>query len=314
MFEVSPWEVETDDYEFERVKTVEWRGKKWELALRRRPASDAHLAFRQLNGPLLFGYHTFHKNEPQPTQDEVFQIFIRLHKEEQWSRILYLNERFLPRRQGEECSFEAGLQLKGDGYFQRKKHPFLNPLARFHWDMNASKFLVSSSLDELMKRLEQEADSAFARRFLFMSEDERWGEVWNWKHGNHHEFKRVLELALLAQEELWQTETGLHLTLDVFRIGDDNNLGTMLYSDQYAIQDVNNPRPLPLALREGLETALAHFAPTLNIKHAERHLCLKKLLRPLSWTIQIKPRNPTAHERIEAALAWREWLAQTQSQ
>ncbi len=236
------------------------------------------------------------------------RTFIECQNKGRSERDLFLDGAFSLRGEGEKAAHRIILHPEGEGYLltldDRRSYPGI-----FKWEPPTGAWLTEATANEVMSSLEENADFQYARRFLSMSYKERWREVWTWKRGNQRELKQVLTWALLAQEDLWQQETNIRLDVDLFHL--DRNSGVMLYSDQFAVQSAENPRPLPTALAQGINKALEWFGPTMNTPHIEAHLSLGQLLDEGPWVLFMEPKDPTAHERLEAALSWREWLAQT---
>ncbi len=309
MFEVQPWEVESDDIQqFGLHQVIECKNEKWNVGFDDYRSRWPTLIFWRSGGPLLTGNSLGPLNSPlnEFKRDFVRDAFIKCLSNKFWDRQLFLNEQFQLRNRGEATVYILQLLPDGEGLCVDKTIVRLWT-APFRWEAQED-FLMSARADEVMAHLAKGADFQLARRFSSMSSDEKWREVWTWKRGDHHELERVLTWALLAQEELWHTLSGIKLCVDLLHANERK--GRVLFSDQFGVQDADEPEALPLALGEAVTTALAWFGPTLNTAHVEAHLCLKQLLDDGIWRIKIEPKNLTAHERTEAAIKWREWLAE----
>ena len=313
MFDVAPWEMASDETPYESFETVEHNGERWELALTK-PSSRVYqwVHFRRGDGPILHAT----PGVPSPLVDgqrgvapgAMKQRFIECLSNGKWTRSLYWNERFELRREGESTCFYTVLEHDGTGFWSDKATPRPNQ-ASFKWGAEEREFLIRAPADELVARLWAEPDFDYARRFISFSADERWDEMWKWRHGDRHEMQQVLTWALLAQEDLWQTLKRLCLFVEPMR--ENQNLGGMLFSDQQPSHRADDPTPLPHGLHEALAAVLCWFGPEVRTSHAEEHLCLSHLLDPPVWFLRIQPKDPTAHERMEATMRWWEWLAQT---
>lgn len=313
MFEVQPWEVAKKPYEFEfhSVQLVRWGGKEWEVALKQLPGHNRRLYFRVVGGLLLTDNRIYKPHGRESGEVLMKRMFLECLDEARWERELYLNWQFELR--AEEDEEQAGYSLSiapdGSGYFGLEEYPRPHLLRRdvsFGW---TASDVLRQSAQQLMAYLENEQDYRFARAFICMSDDERLQQMFQWKRGDHHELKQVVMWLLLSQEELWQQCTELRLTIDLMFTNFE--WGTKLSSDQHPIKVKNDKgHPLPPSLRDSLQTIMAWFEPQLNAAQVEKHKCLDDLLGEGEWLIVVRFSNPSAHERIEAALKWREWLAE----
>ena len=298
MFFVESWDVEQAPYEFKfhPVQRVTWNDNEWKIALERLPGHNRRLRFRRSGGPLLSG-GIFKQCGRETEQDQMKRRFIECLNNGACGRELHLGAHFELRTSEEAGCYALSLSPDGSGYLVDQdwwNFPF-------RWK---AIDLTQISAQDLMAHLEGEPDFLFTRDFIQMSEDERWQQAWKWKNGDHHELKQVMTWAFLG-DELWQNETDLQLRLDFNKNGCSLKLlgppdplhgqcATLLLSD---------------ALYDALSMAINHFKATPNQAHGEQHEVLLQLLETDFWHIDIHLQNPTAHERIEAAFQWRQWLA-----
>lgn len=295
MFEVAPWEVPSNNADFLTVQTVQLEHEEWELVLLRDQARK-NLCFRRIGGPILRDNRRFNKRGPTPTPERMKFRFIECLETGCWKRELFLNRDFALRTLHERNAYSLSLSPDGNGFIQadHREIPF----------RHATQDVLGESGQQLIKRLEDEDDFRFARRFVSLSYEEVWNEVWLWKRGNRQELQSALTWALRAPSGTDE----LVLSVDLL---DESLQGTYLFTPSPYVISGGTTHPLTPALREAVEAALSWFAPHVNTQSVEAHSCLRQLVKPGIWVIQTQPQILSAHERIEAALKWRDWLAQT---
>lgn len=292
MFSVEPWEVESDQADFLEVQTVEL-AERWELVLLRDLARKT-LCFRRVGGPLSMDKQRFKKRGPLPASERMKLRFIECLETNCWKRELFLNREFALRKPFEPTAYSISLACGGSGWIQRnyREIPFQCRI----------QDVSRGSGEQLMKLLEDEEDFRFARRFVSLSLEEIWGEVWLWKRGNLQELQRVLTWAFRAQSET----DNLILRVDLL---DEGQQGRFLFTELRNAISNDMIYPLMPAIQEAVEAVLSWFAPHINTPNVQAHSCLRQLVKPGIWVIKTQPQTLSAHERIEAAIQWREWLA-----
>ena len=301
MFSVEPWEVESDEVDFLSPQIAEWQNEAWELVLARDHQKKV-LCFRREGGPLLRDMRRFKKRGEMPATQRMKPRFIECMETNSWKRELFLNRAFTLRQSHEETSCSIALASDGNGCIH---HGTLRDVPFKCQAQDYSRLGVG----ELLSLLEDEEDFRYARRFKSLSRRKVWDEMWLWKRGDDEELRQILTLALMAQGE---TDKVI-LRLDLL---DDSQEERYLYVaiEGFVLCGEAERRDLTPALEEAVETVLAWFGPHINTANVEAHPCLIQLVMPGTWTIETQPNppNPTAHERVEAAVKWREWLASTQ--
>ena len=187
--------------------------------------------------------------------------------------------------------------------------------APFVWTKtpDAARFLQTPAR-ELWAQIEAQkaddnSDCAFARRFLNWSEAERQKRVWKWKNGSPEELKSVLKLALLSQNELWEGASGLSWKINLIDFRKFPFPGSFVrFLDAQKIESDGEPEVLLDILRR-VEPFLA---PNVD-PDFRQHLAAARWLRHQNTILEIEIQNPSAHERLESYIQWREWQARNLS-
>lgn len=183
--------------------------------------------------------------------------------------------------------------------------------APFVWTKtpDAARFLETPALELWAQIQTQKADEtsdcAFARRFLDWSEEERQKRLWNWKNGSREELKAVLKIALLSQNELWENVDSLKWTIFLEKFQHTWHRG---FLNRFSGSTLVQNGLAPGVLREVLRRVHPFFAPTLD-EDSLQHLAAARWRNKQNPTLQIEIQNPSAHERLEAHLQWRDWQA-----
>lgn len=233
---------------------------------------------------------------------------------QKWARSLFLSERFEPRQSGELARFEVFLSPHGWGLWRQlswNESPLSYQQSEFAFPPVPAGELARVEAAKLLSRLfcqhEESADFRFAREFLTLSEEEQTAHLWSWKRGDLAQMQSVLRTALLAQDELWREPRALTWRIDLWR----QEPFAQLVCEQAR---TNVPIRMPALLEKAFQRALACFGPQIQHEEHARHLSLTHLFNTQHQKLRvlIEVREPSAHERLEAMLEWREWLEETQ--
>ncbi len=290
MFSVEPWEVESDNVNFVRMPhNIEWQNEMWELAVARVQPRNV-LCFRRMGGPLLREMIFMKDRRRKPVSNVIERVttrFIECMERNWWERELFLDSD-LALRKGDEAAYSVALNSDGRGRVQQVggKREFLTLPAGDCSRMDAGELLV---------QLKDEEDFRRARRLLSLSKRELWDEFWRCERGDIEELERVLTLAMAAHNEPDDMTMVVSLS--------DESSG----EGRYLIQSSGSPRvPRPLSpdLQDTVERIMAWFGVQPKIQSTEVPASV-----PFCF---VKTNFLTAHERIEASIKWREWLASTQ--
>jgi len=305
MFEVSPWEVEGEDVVFDEFHSIEWGGIEWQLASRNAIYFNPFYAKRK-NGPLLWLQESIKSkwrgDDGEVSVESIRKAFGDELTRERWTRKLYFQSENELREGGNSTRFTVTLFPDGKGQ-RAKRHA--SDHGSFFWT-GPSDFLLNASAEEVLSLLNNESNQArftYARAFLDFDDSKRFAEVWHWQNDEREQFQRLLIGALLAQDELWRDSNSVFLSVDFTQ--DTGNERTTIFSNGAFIS-------VSPALREVVQVVTERFGPHIHAQQVEEHLCLHQLLQRNPYHLQLQPQLLTYHERIEAALAWREWLAKTQ--
>ncbi len=226
--------------------------------------------------------------------------------QEKWGRSFFLNERFQLRQPGEVAHHFLLLSPHGWGAWwdivvSPTQGTSSERRAEFLWSLKDELvWLYDATPSQIMGHIvnqlnDAESDINFSRRWLTLSSDERRDLVWCCQRGKTAELERVAKMALLAQEELWRRETELAWLI---LLDQNAHIQSKLYAE--------GDRTSPSALEGALEQIIGFFNPQPDANKIQRHLYLRL---SYSHNISVEAENPSAHERLEAILGWRDWLA-----
>jgi len=330
MFDLEPHDIAWDENaaHCQVITPAIHRGQNWRVGVESEYEKGARFLFQREGGPLLTGIHR--EDQFRPTglsfskardPSSLRMAFADCWNNNKWGRTLFLNENVELRKSGERARFQVVLSSSGFGSWRvlRSTEPpivEIDPSHRygeFFWSRQSEpNFLLSdaSTIGALLKVQWNNPDSdlSFARRFVQMSAKEQHEQVWSWKHGDLIEMIRVMRWAFLAQEEVWSTPDELQWIVALSRRPNPGFNGEVFFSPKL-LKDFPSPEPL----KEALRLAFEWFSPTPRTEIIERHLSLKRYFLMGYHQIEIEACQPSAHERLEAALQWRDWLESTRA-
>ena len=146
------------------------------------------------------------------------------------------------------------------------------------------------------------SDVRFALRFCLPSSAEQRAVVWRWRRGDYEEAQQVFRWALLAHSNSWPSiQTGCwHVKLP---LPEQERFGFWCVPRR-GYRELNDAPELARAT----EQVNAYFAPRVDSALLARSLCVQRWSGSRTLYFRIPFDVPTQHERLEAALKWREWL------
>lgn len=312
------------------ITSATHRGQKWSVGFRSATGKGGFLIFQRGGGPLLVAIcNPVGVSGPRllslRDNSEPFSFrtsFADCWNNDKWGRSLFLNKDAQLRVRGERAHFQVILSPLGCGSWRswkrtdpptHKIEDTSNP-AGFYWCRQDARELLMGDASIIHALLESQwddpnSDFSFARSFFQMKETERHTNLWLWKRSDLSEMTRVLRWAFLSQVEFWSTHDEITLTISLSRKVTSTSLDNILFSSE-----LGRPFTPPEPLKESLRFALEWFAPTPRYEHIAQHFSLEQVFTHYySRTIYLKEYPPTAHERLEAALAWRDWLKTTRT-
>jgi len=312
------------------ITSATHRGQKWSVGVESAEEAGGRLVFQREGGPLLvaindqlsvYGAREFGLGlyrEPYGFRTS----FADCWNNQKWGRTLFLNEQVRLRARGERAHFQVVLSPLGSASWRvwKKTEPSaygmedVENYAGFYWSPQDARELLlgdASTIQGLLKAQwdDPNSDLSFARRFVLMNKEELHAQIWSWKRGNRMELTRVLRWAFLAQVELWPAPDELQWTVSWQPSAPPHFLGDTFHSP-----DLLQRFPTPEPLKESLRLALEWFVPTPRYERIALHFSLERSFnRYHSAFVRLAEHPPTAHERLEAALAWRDWLETTRA-
>jgi len=312
------------------ITSATHRGQKWSVGVESPEEAGGRFLFRREGEwPLLVAIHktsalsgptelSLHRaRDPFPLR----MAFADCWNNHKWGRTLFLNENAQLRKESEAARFQVILSPDGCASWRvLRKTEFpvveienIHSHAEFFWSNRNSKEILlgdASIIGAILKMQwdDPNSDLSFGRRFVFMSEKQCRDEIWLWRRGDFDEMTRVLRWAFLSQHGLCDTLDEASWTINLWYQTQHKNVGGVVYRPTTTIISHTPPQ-----LMEALHLALEWFAPTPQVELIERHLCLKHYSSRGWRYIEIQACQPTAHERLEAALAWRNWLETTRA-
>ena len=175
--------------------------------------------------------------------------------------------------------------------------------AAFSWSVPESKapFLRWPALDiwaRLQLGLEDpRSEAPFAHRFALLDESQRQGLLWEWTRGDQHQFKSVL-LDALHSQDFWNQEAVCNAMALRVR-------GPRAVEIVAAVHGMD----VPPSLLDAVERVWNWFEPCPAEVMGAR--CVRDWLRRHTPCLEIRSRRPSAHERIEAMMRWRDFEEET---
>ena len=219
-----------------------------------------------------------------------------------YQRQFILNAQGELRRKGEDARESLLIDCVGNGSWslgaiRAQRHDS----SRFSWDalMTPAAFRKLSARDvwriigELLA--DPQSDAAFARRFALMGEEERHALIFREIPIARQEFETTLRAFAIAQD-LWEQESY------------DGEVCFDLYKDgRIYLGLFDEAAPVSAQLKRGVEALRQSFMP-IN-QEVANFSCVKEWLHDYNKDANFVIARPSAHERLEAKLRWRDWLA-----
>ncbi|BCM89143.1 hypothetical protein IAD21_00987 [Abditibacteriota bacterium] len=300
-----------------------WQGEMWHIGVGGTTRIDSLRAVccQKPDSPLLYLTHSAEFDHSLGNMAELIRnaavdsFGLRMSfadgiKKEKWGRAFFLNEDLKLRQKGERARYFLLLSPHGWGLWRdvlaqnnRSYYYWNDGQAVFLWSRADERtWLYEASASEILARVhiqlaESKSDVGFARIVSSSSFAQRRQLVWHCKRGNTTEMERVLRWAFLAEDELWNSATNLS-----WRVELEENAREESYID------VDDREFLPSSLQEALAQVFAFFAPERDNEAIQQHLCLQVAVWSSSH-LQIEADQPSTHERLEAFIEWRDWLA-----
>ncbi len=322
-FQPHDFPFDGDELVAHTLTQAKWEKEVWDIGVGGTTRKNGLRAVwcRKQNSPLLTMTGTAHSSQFSGVLGEVAadvnadafglrMIFADVMAKEKWGRALFLNERLELRQKGENSRYFLLLSGHGWGVWRdllanhsSSSYLWNDGQAAFTWSQeNEHGWLYKASAAQILARVKvqlssSDSDMAFAQTVCSSSFDQRRQIIWPCKRGDILEMQRVLRWALMAQEELWTSATRLtwHINLH------ENERGN-------SYLDTDDEAPLPPSLKKALFHVLNFFEPEYDAEPVEHHLC-QQIASYGSSQFIIWANTPSAHERLEAALEWRDWLA-----
>ncbi len=221
---------------------------------------------------------------------------LELTATEGWGRLFFLNEDLQPTE--DQPVWRLFLAQSGWGEWSAAPDFYMKS-ARFRWNENGDEArnlahlpsleLLQHSLPELR---DPNSDAAFARRFAPLKGTARHQLCRPLQHGSYAEWEHVLRLFIQSRTELWLNKSSVHYDIYV-----------------YAKQtQVSSKTCFNLQFPKFYKWTRRYFAPALDKDLLGSCVAAQAWhTRRFSWSERIE--QPTQHERLEALLQLREWLA-----
>ncbi len=222
------------------------------------------------------------------------------------ARLFWLSERGELRQAGEVACESLLVTTCGIAVWRNYVRP--GGSSAFSWasPSRSGEFARIPSLDlwghiqQLLEEPRSEAD--FARRFNHLDFDTKRAMIFNWSRGDSDEFNAVLRDILLSHD-IWDEVTQSdELKLTVRTVEDVD----ITFEDLYAVWGVDTPP----SLLQAVEHLCEWFGP-FNTEIVSRR-CVRDWIPSLGMGLDVTAQRPTAHERLEAHIRWRDWLVKTQ--
>ncbi|RYX86853.1 hypothetical protein EON83_01330 [bacterium] len=220
-------------------------------------------------------------------------------------RVFFLNEAGQLRGRGEIahslvsiCHDGEGSWILPDGW-ARQRAAF-----QLFSDEGVGAFIERSAFDiwgQLQGALDDpSAPASFAWQWSLLDDEEKTDRFWNWPRDSREaqsaEFQDWLLCALLCEDSLW--EQGNEWTIFV---SEPDNSWVFGF-------DKHDHCEAPPQLGAAVERLWNHFAPFNGEYWGQR--CVMRWMPSLMRQFQAYALQPSQHERMEAKLRWRNWLAE----
>lgn len=301
------------------ITQANWKGEKWQIGIAGTALQNGARAIvcQKEGSPLLWltragnierPFHSLSESVSQGPTDPfgLRMTFAYSFGEERWARAFFLNTHFRLRRQDEDARFFLLLSPHGWAVC-RDLTTILTPetlyrrQGEFMWSSPQEHNWLHLSSSQLLERVttqfdDPSSDFNFSRTFTLLSLEERRNLMWPCQYGNLGEMERVLTWVLMAQEDSCNSNPNCTWAIKL----EEQSRGL-----SYVYKDGNEEISSP-ALSTALRQVLNVFKPHRDSITIQQHLCLR-LANYNNLYIEID--NPTFHERLEATLQWRDWLA-----
>ncbi len=148
-----------------------------------------------------------------------------------------------------------------------------------------------------------QSDASFSRDWLGKTDEQRTATIWNWSPDTRQnlrvELEEMLHCALLCNDFLWQKDDSWTLS-----VPDPANIWL------YPAEEEWDEYPVPDQLKRAIEQLWHHYAPFNS--EVLKHECAYAWKQNTITAFFDEAREPTAHERLEAMLRWRDWLTEVE--
>ncbi len=300
------------------VVAREFDGEKldWLVALVEVPAlNDAILWVRPMDARFDAGFVTFRGSDLRlmvlDVNVEPFALRASLDtvwKTRKIARLCFFNQHGQLRRDGEAAhesllvasNGTAAWNLNGIGNPNRDSVVFTfgAPSSNAQFSRRPA-FEVWKSLQDPLS--DSSSEATFARQFVQLTEQECRDLIFNNVRGTDKEMEEWLH-TLLLREDAW-SEPALGQELRLHSYAPDHL--ELFWDDDY----FGEPATATPELEAGAARVRNWFLP-VNQEVAQRS-CVKQWLRRNNPRLRVSIHHPSAHQQLEAALRWREWLAST---
>jgi hypothetical protein len=293
-----------------------WQGERvrWQVQLRPSPFDERQLTLYLRHEREDAG---FWATRPFDAKLQPFQIrlacadLINKHK---LTRVFFLDKDGALRRQGQQAAGYTLMGLDGIGTWNVR-------LVGAKWNLEATaRFWLSSGAASLRRRdalsvwseleqarVDERSDAHFAWRWAHLSEGERDDLLWNWPREEASRAARsmrklrleeCLKLVLLREETLWQRSDDW-----VLSVRDAQSITLHPGDAQWEEHEISE------AMSESIALLWERFKP-FN-PGALSHECARDWKRQRDVRFQTFAREPSAHERLEAMMRWRDFEGET---
>ncbi len=223
---------------------------------------------------------------------------------QRWGRYFVLNEAF-ELASGNDAAYTLFLCSTGYGTLQK---PLNYSLASFRWSAPCARKIWETPTSELLKRFIDSQDDSdevnFAFSWVELSRIEHFDLVYPLRRGTYSEWIKACEWCALSFE-FWGTEPKdykLRFHVEVngkIIVGWDTGRAAL-------VELTENSR-----FHRFARWSHSYFSPTRNIELCSRYSCVADWDRGLARNSIVRGSlsRPTQHERLEALLQLREWLA-----
>ncbi len=161
-------------------------------------------------------------------------------------------------------------------------------------------------VEKFCQEIGEECDFRFAQQFNSWNREQRAAVSVLWGQGDYIEAQQILEWAFLSQSELWNEHPHWGWKPDLYREFSRRVIPLEPNTKNRSARQKQS-RELPF-LQDVVERVNAHFSPRLNEERIASSYCLQRAGVSSSLSFMVRFDSPTQHQRLEAALHWREWL------